>query len=66
MVYYNPSQTELVQRKYDGKWVLWGLVPDPNEDIEDHEAWYGREMLFPYRWVPLRVYDYLMEIEANG
>jgi hypothetical protein len=64
MVYVNPSKTELVQREYDGKWVLWGFIPDPNEDITD-EYWHDKEMLFPYRWVTLGVYDYRLEIE-NG
>lgn len=60
----NFIQTELKQRELDGKWVLWGYVPDPNENISD-EIWLGREMLFPYRWVPLQVYDYMLEID-NG
>lgn len=62
MLCVKPVQTELVQRQYDGKWILWGLIPDPNENITD-EIWHNREMLFPYRWVPLKVYDYMMEIE---
>lgn len=52
------TQTELVQRKYDGKWVLWAYEPDPTIDYEEFR---GREMLIPYRWVPRAVYDYMVE-----
>jgi hypothetical protein len=53
-------QVEFSQRKYDGKWVLWSYEPDPTIDMED---FHNREMLIPYRWVPRKVYDYMVEID---
>lgn len=55
-------QTEFKQREYDGKWVLYGLIPDPTLDINDFR---GRELVFPMRWVTLKVYDWLMEETEN-
>jgi hypothetical protein len=47
-------QTEIVQRQYDKKWVVFGWMLDPNENPED---WQDREMLMPYRWVALKVFE---------
>jgi hypothetical protein len=54
------QKTEFIQRKYDGKWVLWSYEVDPTIDLEDFR---GREMLIPYRWVSRGVYDYIVEFE---
>ena len=54
------QKVEFIQRKYDGKWVLWSYEVDPTIDLEDFR---GREMLIPYRWVPRGVYDYIVEFE---
>lgn len=56
-------ETELKQRQYDGKWVMWKKVPDPNETMS--ADWKGREMFFPYRWVPTAVYDLLIEFNKE-
>ena len=53
-------QTELVQRPGDNRWVLWGLIPDPTQDINE---WRNRELVFPMKWVQLKVYDYLIEVQ---
>lgn len=55
---------EWSQRKYDGKWVLWKYMVDPNENLED---WYemGMEMHIPKVWIPIKVVDYLVEVK-NG
>jgi hypothetical protein len=56
-------QTEFKQRAYDGKWVLYGLIPDPTLDINDFR---GRELVFPMRWITLKVYDWIMEENDAG
>jgi len=53
-------RTEWVQRQYDGKWVMYGYVPDPNENIEDAYH-YGI-----FRWVQLTpAYDFMVELHAS-
>lgn len=54
------QKNEVTQREYDKKWVLWSYEIDPTIDMEDFR---GREMLIPYRWVPRKVYDLLVEIQ---
>lgn len=54
--------TEWKQRAYDGKWVQWGYVVDPNEDLE---FWLGKESLIPLRWVILGVYDFLITLDKE-
>lgn len=51
---------EFKQRAYDGKWVMWKNMIDPTIEPEEYE---GMELMMPKIWVPLGVYDYLMEIE---
>lgn len=46
---------DLALREYDNKVELIGLVNDPNYDMNEFR---GREMLFPKRWVTLKVFDY--------
>lgn len=50
---------DLFLRDYDNKIELLGLVQDPTYDISDFN---GKEMLFPKRWVTLKVLDYETEI----
>ena len=50
---------DLYLRDYDNKIELLGLVQDPTYDISDFS---GKEMLFPKRWVTLKVFDYETEI----
>jgi hypothetical protein len=50
---------DLYLRDYDNKIELIGLVPDPNYNIKD---FVGKEMLFPKRWLTLKVFDYETEI----
>ena len=50
---------DLYLRDYDNKIELLGLVQDPTYDISDFN---GKEMLFPKRWVTLKVLDYETEI----
>lgn len=45
---------DLFLREFDNKVELIGLVNDPNYDINEFQ---GREMLFPKRWVTLKVFD---------
>jgi hypothetical protein len=45
---------DLFLRDFDHKVELIGLVQDPTYDMRD---FYGREMLFPKRWVTLGVFD---------
>lgn len=52
---------DLFLRDYDNKIELLGLVQDPTYDISDFN---GKEMLFPKRWVTLKVLDYETEIPA--
>ena len=47
-------QTELRQREYDGKWVLWGTTFRPKADLAD---WTDTNTPLPPQWVPLKVYD---------
>lgn len=43
---------DIVQRKYDGKWVVWTQVDDPDADLD----YYRRSGLpVPQRWVPIAV-----------
>lgn len=45
---------DLALREFDNKVELIGLVNDPTYDMNDFR---GREMLFPKRWVTLKVFD---------
>jgi hypothetical protein len=51
-------QTELKQRPGDNRWALWGLIPDPNENINE---WQARDLPVPQKWVQLKIFDYLIE-----
>lgn len=58
-------KTEWVQRKGDGKWVLFGLIPDPTVDIEEWD-YYNKKGLSYYRWVQLsKAYDFMVELNAS-
>lgn len=59
----NTFITELKQRKYDGKWVLWEYRPDPTQNITD-EDWKGREMFYPWRWIASKVFDWEIILEG--
>ncbi len=52
---------DLFLREFDNKVELVGLVNDPNCDINDFQ---GREMLFPKRWVTLKVFDADYKVSA--
>ena len=52
---------EFQQRKYDGKWVLFRYMIDPSVDLEDYE---DKEMLIPKIWIPIGVYDYMIEVAS--
>ena len=62
---YYPVQTEWKQRAYDQKWVLWGMIIDPNETEDDREWRHANPLVSqtPYIWVPMKVVDYLVELE---
>lgn len=51
---------EIAQRKYDGKWVMWGLIPDPEFVFVENS-----EMPIPMKWVPLKVYDYEVTLSMS-
>jgi|TARA_R110000868_G_scaffold112135_2_gene302210 hypothetical protein len=50
---------DLFLRDFDNKVELLGLVDDPTYDMKD---FVGREMLFPRKWVTLRVLDADMKV----
>ena len=50
---------DLFYRDYDKQIEVLGLVNDPTQDIRD---FYGREMLFPKKWVTLAVLDQSFEV----
>jgi hypothetical protein len=43
---------DISQRKFDGKWVVWTQVDDPDADL-DHFRRSGLPV--PQRWVPIAV-----------
>jgi len=52
-------QHDLVFRQYDKKYVLWGLLDDPL--TPNPEDWKDKSSYYPQRWVPLGVYDHVLE-----
>lgn len=52
---------DLFLREYDNKVEVIGYVPDPNYNIAD---FYGKEMLFPKRWLTLGVVSADMKVAA--
>ncbi len=51
---------DIVQRKGDGRWVVWTQVDDPEADL-DHYRRTGLPV--PQRWVPISVCDNREEAE---
>jgi len=61
----NISYSYLEQRKFDGKWVLWGVASDPNLTEDDKAYIERREKLgIPEikRWFPIKIYDWNIEV----
>lgn len=52
---------DLALREFDNKVELIGLVNDPTYDMNDFR---GREMLFPKRWVTLKVFNADYEVSV--
>jgi hypothetical protein len=50
---------DLFLRDFDNKVELVGLVDDPTYDMKD---FVGKEMLFPRKWVTLKVLDADMKV----
>jgi len=43
---------EIVKRAYDGKWMVWSQIDDPDADLD----YYRKSGLpIPQRWVPIYV-----------
>lgn len=56
---YMSIQTEVVQRDYDKKFVLWGYTVDPTYDtqiVDEHTI-----PFIPQRWIMLGVFEYAKE-----
>lgn len=50
---YNITNTEMYFREYDKTFEILGYISDPTIDPEE---FYGREILFPKRWVTLETH----------
>lgn len=58
---------QLSQRSGDGVWVVWGLIDDPNISREEWDLCFrgSPELKFPMRWVPVKTYDWLIELTTE-
>jgi hypothetical protein len=52
---YNITDTAIFHRAYDNMFEVLGLVPDPTVDERE---FFGREILFPKKWVTLKVFSH--------
>lgn len=43
---------DITRRKFDGKWVVWSQVDDPNADLDFHRR---SGTAVPQVWVPIAV-----------
>lgn len=55
-------ETQTVQRAYDGKWEQIGRYKDHENSYSFRNELGMRETIVPDKWITLKVFDFIVEI----